>query len=200
MGPKYQDFQKLPGGFGRASQVALVVKSPSANGGDLRDVGSIPGSGRSLGGHGNPLQYSCLENPVDRGVWWATVHGVAKSQTQLKRVWMGWDHWFHQNSLSCKKHPRMRSPDPSTAALLPSNPKLRETHLVWEAKIHQEWNSVYGRTTSCYHRGTSDNFSPAAHEIYMLSWIFTFTIKAYQFLPLHYILSSITDIIIGMKL
>ena len=50
-----------------------------------RDVGSIPGSGRSPEeGHGNPLQYSCLENPMDRGAWWATVHSVTKSQTQLK--------------------------------------------------------------------------------------------------------------------
>ena len=51
-------------------------------GGDSRDTGLIPGSGRSPGGgHGNPLQYSCLENPMDRGAWWATVHGVAKSRT-----------------------------------------------------------------------------------------------------------------------
>ena len=51
-----------------ASQVVLVVKNPSANAGDIRDVGSIPGSGRSPGGqHGNPLQHSCLENPMDRG-------------------------------------------------------------------------------------------------------------------------------------
>ena len=50
--------------------MALVVKNPRANTGDIRDVGSIPGSGRSPGGgHGNPLQYSCLENPMDRGVW-----------------------------------------------------------------------------------------------------------------------------------
>ena len=48
---------------------------------------SIPGSGRSPGGgHSNPLQYSCLENPMDRGAWWATVHGVAKSRTRLKRL------------------------------------------------------------------------------------------------------------------
>ena len=68
-----------------ASWVALVVKNPPANAGDIRDVGSIPGSGRSPGGgHGNPLQYSCLENPLDRGAWWATVHRVAKSWTQLK--------------------------------------------------------------------------------------------------------------------
>ena len=63
----------------RASQVALVVKNPPANGGDLRDVGSIPGSGRSpRGGHSSPLQYSCLENPMGRGAWWATAHGGCK--------------------------------------------------------------------------------------------------------------------------
>ena len=64
------------------SQVALVVKNPPANEGDIRDVGSVPGSGRSSGGgHGNPLQNSCLENPMDRGAWWATVHKAAKSWT-----------------------------------------------------------------------------------------------------------------------
>ena len=62
--------------------VALVVKYPSANAGDIRDSGLIPGLGRSPGeGNGNPLQYSCLENLMDRGAWWATVHGVAKSWT-----------------------------------------------------------------------------------------------------------------------
>ena len=60
-----------------ASQVALVVKNLPANAGDLRDVGSSPGLGRSPGGgHGNPLQYSCLENPMDRGAWQALVHRV----------------------------------------------------------------------------------------------------------------------------
>ena len=47
---------------------------------NVGDSGSIPGSGNPGGGHGNPLQYSCLENPVNRGAWWATVHGVAKNQ------------------------------------------------------------------------------------------------------------------------
>ena len=61
--------------------MALVVKNPRANAGDTRDVCSIPGLGRSPGGrNGNPLQYTCLENPMDRGAWWAIVHGVAKSQ------------------------------------------------------------------------------------------------------------------------
>ena len=64
----------------RISQMVLVVKNLSANAGDARDMGSIPGLGRSLGvGKGNPLQYSCLENPMDRGAWWATVHVVAES-------------------------------------------------------------------------------------------------------------------------
>ena len=68
-----------------ASQVALVVKNLLANAGNIRDLGSIPGSGRSPGGgHGNPLQYSCLENLMDRGAWQATVHKVAQSQTLLK--------------------------------------------------------------------------------------------------------------------
>ena len=59
-----------------------VVKNPSADAGDTRDVASIPGVGRSLReGNGNPLWYSCLENPMDRGAWWATVYEVAKSQT-----------------------------------------------------------------------------------------------------------------------
>ena len=61
-----------------------MVKNPLASAGDVRDVGLIPGSERSPGGgHGNPLQYSCLENPMDRGAWQAIVHGVTKSQTLL---------------------------------------------------------------------------------------------------------------------
>ena len=64
-----------------ASQVALVVKNPPANAGDM---GSIPGSGRSPEGeNSNPLQYFCLENPLDRGTWWVAVHAVAMSQTRL---------------------------------------------------------------------------------------------------------------------
>ena len=59
----------------------LSGKNPHANAGDIRDAGSIPGSGRSSEeGHGNPLQYSCLENPMDRGAWWAKVHMVRKSR------------------------------------------------------------------------------------------------------------------------
>ena len=65
----------------RASQAALVVKNPPANAGNPGDKGPIPGSGRTPGrGKGNPLQYSCLENPMDRGAWKAAVYGAAKSQ------------------------------------------------------------------------------------------------------------------------
>ena len=60
-----------------------MVNNPPTNAGDTRDLGSTPGSGRYPGvGKGNPLQYSCLENSMDRGVWRATVHGVSKSQPQ----------------------------------------------------------------------------------------------------------------------
>ena len=66
----------------RAFQVVLVVKNPSVDARDVKDSSSIPGSGRSPGGgHGNSLQYSCLENPMDQGVWQAIVHGVAKNLT-----------------------------------------------------------------------------------------------------------------------
>ena len=71
-----------------ASQVALVVKNPPANTGDS---GSIPGSGRSPGGgNGNPLQYSCLENPTDRRAWWATVHqGEGSREMRQKSQCLG---------------------------------------------------------------------------------------------------------------
>ena len=66
-----------------------MVKNPPGNVGDTGDMGLISGLGRSPGGgHGNPLQYSCLENPMDRGTWWATVHKVAKSWALLEQLSM----------------------------------------------------------------------------------------------------------------
>ena len=89
--PSYNLTRSLP----RASQVVPVVKNPPASAGDIRDVGSFPESGRSPGGgHGNPLQYSCLENPMDRRAWWATVHRVAQSHTQLKRLSTHTHQWL----------------------------------------------------------------------------------------------------------
>jgi len=88
--------------------VALVVKNPPVNTGDIRDMGSVPGPRRSPGGrHGNPLQYSCLENPMDRAAWWATVLGVAKSQTQLKLLSM---HTCRDRTGRgiCKAHGKMK--------------------------------------------------------------------------------------------
>ena len=77
-----------------------MVKNSPANAGDVRDVGLIPGLGRSPGGgHGTPLQYSCLENPMDRGAWRALVHRVAKSWTLLSDLTHTWA------SVSCKISP-----------------------------------------------------------------------------------------------
>ena len=71
----------------RAFQVVLVVKNLPANAEDIRDAGLIPGLGRSPGeGNGNPFQYSCLDNPMDRGAWRATVYGVTKRWTRLKQL------------------------------------------------------------------------------------------------------------------
>ena len=83
----------------RVSQVALVVKNLPANARDIRDAGSIPGLGRSPGGgHSNPFQYSCLENPMNRGAWQVRVHGVTKNQTQLK--WLSTQYMDWQIMLS----------------------------------------------------------------------------------------------------
>ena len=69
-----------------ASGMKLVVKNPPTNAGDLRDTGSVPGLGRFPGGgNGNPLQYPCLNNPMDRETWWVTVHRVTKSRTRLRQ-------------------------------------------------------------------------------------------------------------------
>ena len=98
----------LRSGFPSGSE----VKASASNAGDL---GSIPRSGKSSGeGNGNPLQYSCLENPMDRGAWWATVHRVAKSQTQLNDFTFTFtflDHKGHplpQSSVSMEARKRMR--------------------------------------------------------------------------------------------
>ena len=73
----------------QTSQVVLVIKKLPANAGDVKDAGLIPGSGRSPeGGHGNPLHYACLENPMDRGASKATVHRVTQSWTRLKQFSM----------------------------------------------------------------------------------------------------------------
>ena len=116
----------------KASLVALLVRNPPANVGAARDMGSIPGSGRSPGEwNGNPVQYSCMRNPTDRGTWWATVHGASKGQTRLSswtstRMWLtrtvnymfylyhladrhGWDSFVKQGaaftfSLEVKQH------------------------------------------------------------------------------------------------
>ena len=86
--------------------MALAVKNPPANAEDIRDMGLIPGLGRSPGGeHGNPLQYSCLENPMDRGAWRAIVHVGAKNRTPLKQLSM---HAYTHEHLLCTYYVQSR--------------------------------------------------------------------------------------------
>ena len=83
-----------------------VVRNLPANARDAEDMGSIPGSGRSPGeGNGDPLQYSCLKNPMDRGAWWATVHGVEKSWTRLSD-WAFWEVLFKKEHVLFERNLR----------------------------------------------------------------------------------------------
>ena len=76
----------------QASQVVLVVKNLPANAGDIRDACSIPESGRfPRAGHGNPLQYCCLENPMDKGAWWAAVHRVVHIESDTVAARTLWE-------------------------------------------------------------------------------------------------------------
>ena len=116
----------------RASWVALVVKNLPANEGDIRDMGSIPRSRRvPEGGPDNPLQYSCLENSMDRGVWWVMVHRAAKSWTRLK--WLSMHAvWLVQMgflSLKLKRQARWwRWGENGLCLLLQMNPEWGESH------------------------------------------------------------------------
>ena len=102
--------------------MALMVKNPPANAGDTREVGSIPGSGRSPGiGNGNPLQYSCLENSMDRGAWWAMVHGVIQSWARLNTKKSTWSLylWSSQGQLLARSGglPDRAEPTPTPVSL-----------------------------------------------------------------------------------
>ena len=118
-----------------ASQVAQVVKNPSANAGDVRDTGLIPGSGRSPGGeHGYPLRYSCLENPKDRGAWQTIVHGVSQSRTQLKQLSThGFTHtWIHAHMESI--HRKNMAAGLPTPGFIPG-----QTPIKWEGETKINW-------------------------------------------------------------
>ena len=110
----------------------LSDKESAASAGDTGDVGSIPGSGRSpRGGNDNPLQYSCLGNPMDRGAWWATVHGVAKSQTGLRNCACTYCLLYH-NSLcpfSFLSSHRTKAPSPLGVG---QGDLMLQVHQLWE--------------------------------------------------------------------
>ena len=107
-----------------------MVKNPPASAGDTRDGSLIPGLGRSPGGgHGNPLQYSCLENPRDRGAWWAAVHGVAKSRTRLS--YFTFTFHFHALEKEMATHSSVlawRIPGMGEPGMLPSMGSHRVGH------------------------------------------------------------------------
>ena len=135
--------------------MALVVKNPPANAGDIRDVGSIPGLGRSpRERHGNPLQYSCLENPMDRGAWWLIVH---KAQ-RVRYAWNSWAYMHAHTPLSPSSPLPLTQPCPlstsCTRAVAIDEPTLMQHHHCKSKiyiKVHnlssvsfwQMYNSIY---------------------------------------------------------
>ena len=129
-----------------------MVKNPPANAGDIRDTGSIPGLGRSTGGgHGNPLQYCCLENPMDRGAWWAMFHRVTKSWTQLKRLSMLSMQCVYVNAAkSLQSCPTLSDP---TDCSLPGS----SVHGIFQARV-LEWGAI-----------SFANICQNHHSIYLLS-------------------------------
>ena len=114
-----------------ASQVTLVVKNLSANAEDVRDTALIPGSGRFFGGgHGNPLQYSCLENPMDRGAWQATVHSVSQSCARLKWLSIMWEESRQHYSCPGSGVQFLTSEPRHILAVLLAPPKTCSAHLM----------------------------------------------------------------------
>ena len=148
-----------------------MVRNPPANAGDIRDTGSIPGSGRSPGGgHGNSLQDSCLENPTDRGAWRATVHRVAKSWTQLKRLsthaHIALVPAIHQHGSAIGIH----RPPPSGTSLAPASPshasRLPQSP-GFQLPVSRGTHCVYFNTTPSIHPTLS--FPHCAHNLFPMS-------------------------------
>ena len=128
--------------------MALVVRNPTANAGDLRDMGSIPRWKIPWRrGHGNPLQYSCLENPMDRGAWWATVHGVTQSQTQLSN----WGLYVYEPQLNPEgPQSQFSQKDPQVSLSLASQKALQaHRHLLDTTSDKDSWENPQGRKPHC---------------------------------------------------
>ena len=155
-----------------ASQVGLLVKNPSANAGDVRDAGSIPGLGRSPGGgHGNQLQYSCLENPLDSGAWRATVHGITKSRKWLKQLSMHTHKSVYKIKIS--EGTWLGQKDIDILALIAIGKLLSEKVPIC-ISINSVWMSICFKTISklrrisiSWYRNTFKNEGSSHHIIYI---------------------------------
>ena len=159
-----------------------MVKNSPANVQNIRNVGSIPRWGRSPGGeHGNPLQYSCLENAMDRGAWWATVYRVTKSQTQLKwlhtKVCQYRRHKRRGFSLWVEKIPWSRKWQPTPVFLL-GNSMDRGA---WQAIVHKvtkSWTKLNTHT----HTHTNNNKSNREYlvQIFILPFFFWLLLQSVE--------------------
>ena len=126
----------------------------SASTGDIRDVGSVPGSGRSSGGrHGNPLQYSCLENPMDRGAWQVIVHGITKSRTWLK--------WLSKQS----------SPSPSSRSWWWTG-KTGVLQSMGLQRVRHDWLNWTQLEMSIYDRDVPSFLRMSGYKVLLFLWIF----------------------------
>ena len=131
-----------------ASQVVLLVKNLPSNAGDKRDVGSIPGSERSCRvGNGNPFQYSYLEDPIDRGAWQATVHGVTKNQTPLK--WLNTrEEYIRPQNMEFHAHAKLLQSCLTLCDPMDCCPPGSSDHGLFQARIFEWFAISYSRGSS----------------------------------------------------
>ena len=141
---KYAQISLILSGELHSPQMALVVRHPPANAGDIRDTGLIPGSRRFPGGgHSNPLQYSCLDNPMNRGAWQAIVHRVAKSQTCMHTLCNRFSrspHFYWTSYGQPRQHIKKQTRYSANKVLPSQNFGFPSNHVwTWELDYKESW-------------------------------------------------------------